>query len=85
MQDIELVSSGFVICDECRVVSKILMHDSKETPVRSYRISQILGSNLYHVGDRVVMAGEGARIKLRDNPVEYWLFDINAIVGKTEM
>lgn len=97
MQDIELVNPGFVICDDCRVVSTNFLPESKETPVKSYRIVRILSNRngccsdvnvlvaeegFYHVGDRVVTTSEGARIKLRDNPTEYWMFDINAIVGK---
>lgn len=96
MQDLELVSPDFVICDDCKVISTKLMNDSSKE-VKSYRIVRILNNRngycddadavvaedgFYHVGDRVVTAGEGAKIKLRDNPTEYWMFDINAIVGK---
>lgn len=84
MQDIELVSKDFVICDDPRVVSTALMDGSKENdkPVKSYRVAQILDNDTYGVGDRVIATGEGAKIKLRGNPVEYWMFDINAIVCK---
>ena len=84
MQDLELVSPDFVICDDCRTISTTMMADSKSKPVRSYRIAQILDNGLYKVGDRVVMSTEGAKIKLRDNPVEYWMFDVKAIIGKVE-
>ena len=100
MQDIELVNPGFVICDDCQVVSTNFLPDSKETPVKSYRIVQILNNRngycsevnalvgeegFYHVGDRVVTTGEGAEIKLRDNPNKYWMFDVNAVVGKVKV
>ena len=87
MQDLELVSPDFVICDDCRVISSKLMRDSSKV-VKSYRIVRILNNRNGYcndadaVGDRVVTAGEGAKIKLRDNPTEYWMFDINAIIGK---
>ena len=84
MQDIELVSSGFVVCDEPRAISTALMANSTSEPMKSYRITQILGNDFYKVGDRVIMAGEGAKMKLRGNPTEYWLFDINAVIGKVE-
>lgn len=82
MQDIELVNSGFVLCDDCRVVSTAVLMESQEPPVKSYRVVQILDNSVYHVGDRVVTSGEGANIRLKNNPTEYWMFDINAIVGK---
>lgn len=84
MQDIELVSPGFVVCDEPRAMSTALMANSTSEPMKSYRITQILGNDFYKVGDRVIMAGEGAKMKLRGNPTEYWLFDINAVIGKVE-
>lgn len=82
MQDLELISKDFVICDECRVISTDVMRDSKKNPVKSYRIAHIIGNDFYKIGDRVIVAGEGARIKLRDNPAEYWMFDVNAVIGK---
>lgn len=85
MQDIGLVSPDFVICDDCRVVSTVLVDGgSKEKLVKSYRIVQIVGNDFYKIGDRIIAAGDGARIKLRDNPAEYWMFDVNAVIGKVE-
>ena len=84
MQDLELVSPDFVICDDCRTISTTMMADSKSKPVRSYRIVQILDNSLYKAGDRVIMSTEGAKIKLHGNPVEYWMFDVKAIIGKVE-